>query len=254
MNLLAPRRNHLLAHPANRQYMPGQGQFAGHRHAFFRRLVAGQGQQRTGHGHAGARAVFRRGAFRHVQVHEGFVEELRIAAKRLQVGTDVAVGDFGGLFHHFTQLPGELEAAVERVDARRFDRQGGAAHAGPRQAGNHAGAGQHLLITEYRHAQGAFQVLVADLDHRVRLIQQFYHRLAHQFAQLFLQLTHAGLSRITVDQGAQGTVADGQAVFGHAGFFQLLGPQVALGDGDFFFGDIARQANHFHAVQQRTGD
>ena len=234
--------------------MPGQSQFAGHRHAFFRRLVAGQGQQRTGHGHAGTRAVFRRGAFRHVQVHEGLVEEFRIAAKRLQVGTDVAVGDFGGLFHHFTQLPGELEAAIERVDARRFDRQGGAAHAGPGQAGNHAGAGQHLLITEHGHAQGAFQVLVADLDHRLRFIQQLDHRLAHQLAQLLLQLAHAGFPSITIDQCAQGAVGDGQAVFGHAGFFQLLGPQVALGDGDFFFGDIARQANHFHAVQQRARD
>jgi hypothetical protein len=70
------------------------------------------------------------------------------------------------------------------VDARGLDRQGGAAHAGPGQAGDHAGAGQHLLVAEHRHAQG-FQVLGADLDHRVRVFQQLDHGLAHQFAQLF---------------------------------------------------------------------
>ena len=189
-----------------------------------------------------------------MQVYEGFVEELRIPAKRLQVRADVAVGDFGGLLHHFTQLPGELEAAIERVDTRRLDWQGCAAHAGPGQAGDHPGAGQHLLVTEYRHAQRAFQVLVADLDHAVGLIQQLDHRLAHQLAQLLLQLTHTGFPRITVDQRTQCAVADGQAVFCDAGFFQLFWPQVALGDGDFFFGDIARQANHFHTVQQRAWD
>ncbi|MNY30103.1 hypothetical protein D3C86_1641910 [compost metagenome] len=82
--------------------MPGQRQFAGHGHAFFRWLIARQRKQGTGHGHAGARAVFRRGAFRYVQVDEGLVEELRIAAIGFQVRTDVAVGDFRRLFHHVT--------------------------------------------------------------------------------------------------------------------------------------------------------
>ncbi|MNE61901.1 hypothetical protein D3C80_1571470 [compost metagenome] len=70
---------------------------------------------------------------------------------------------------------------------------------------------------------------------------------------MLLQLAHAGLAGITVDHQAQGAVADAEAGLGNAGLFQLLGPQVALGDGQFFFGDIAGQADHFHAVEQRPG-
>ncbi len=253
-DLLPPRRNHLFAHPANGQYMPGQGQLAGHGHAFFRRLVAGQRQQGAGHGHPGTRPVLRRGAFRHVQVDEGFVEEGRVTAELLQVRADVAVGDLGGLLHHVAQLPGEFETTVQRVNTRGLDRQGGAAHAGPGKAGDHALARQYLFAAEHRHAQCGFEVLGGNLDHCVGLIEQAHHGFAHQFAQLLFQLPHTGLAGIALDDAAQGGIGDAQAGFRHAGFLQLLGPQVALGNGKFFFGDVAGQADHFHTVEQRPGN
>ncbi|MNG18989.1 hypothetical protein D3C84_1031030 [compost metagenome] len=88
-----------------------------------------------------------------MQVDEGLVEELRIAAKRLQIRADVAVGNFRRLLHHVAQLPGEFETTVERVNPRRFNRQCRAAHAGPGQPSDHAGTGQHLLIAEHRVAE-----------------------------------------------------------------------------------------------------
>ncbi|MCY1448331.1 hypothetical protein D9M71_649910 [compost metagenome] len=77
-----------------------------------------------------------------MQVDEGFVEKGRICPVLLEIGADIAVGNLGGLFHHVAQLPGQLEAPVEGVNARGLDRQGGTAHAGPGQARDDAGAGE----------------------------------------------------------------------------------------------------------------
>ncbi len=137
---------------------------------------------------------------------------------------------------------------------RGLDRQGGAAHAGPGKTGDNTLTGQHLLAAEHRHAQGGLEVLGGDLELGVRVFQQFDHRLAHQLAQLFLQLTHPGFAGIALDHRTQRGVVDAQAGLGHAGLVQLLGPQVALGDGQLFFGDIAGQADHFHAIEQGPGD
>ena len=71
---------------------------------------------------------------------------------------------------------------------------------------------------------------------------------------MLLQLAHAGFAGVAFDHHTQGAVADAEAGLGHAGLFQLLGPQVAFGDGQFFLGDIAGQADHFHAVEQWAGD
>ncbi len=184
-----------------------------------------------------------------MQVDEGFVEELRVTTKLLEVRADVAVGNLRRFLHHIAELPGELEPTIQGMNARGFDRQGGAAHAGPGQAGNYAGAGQHLFIAEYRMAQRGFEVFRAEFDHRFRIVDQLHHRFAHQFAHLLFQLTHAGFTGVTVDQGFECGVADAQAAFGHAGLFQQFRPQVTLGDGDFFFSDVAGQANHFHTVE-----
>ena len=45
----------------------------------------------------------------------------------------------------------------------------------------------------------------------------------------------------------------GERVFINFGATILAQAKVTLGDGDFFFGDVAGQANHFHPVQQRAG-
>ena len=189
-----------------------------------------------------------------MQVNERFVEEGRIPAVLPHIGADVVVGDLGGLFHYLAQLAGQFEAAAQCVNAGGLDRQSRAAHAGPGQPSNHAFARHHLLGAEDRHAQSRFQVFRADLQLGSRVLEQLENRFAHQLAQLLLQLAHTGLTGIAFDNRTQCAVADAQARLGDTGLGQLLGPQVAFGDGQLLFGDVARQANHFHTVQQRARD
>ncbi|MNN54839.1 hypothetical protein D3C81_1696770 [compost metagenome] len=140
------------------------------------------------------------------------------------------------------------------MDARRLDRQGGAAHAGPGQPGDDADALQALLLAKRRHAQVVLEVLRSDLHFRLGIAEQADHRLAHDPAQLLLQLAHAGFAGIAFDHRLQCAVADRQTRLGHARLGQLLGPQVALGDGQLLFGDVAGEADHFHAVEQGPWD
>ncbi len=135
------------------------------------------------------------------------------------------------------------------MDARGLDRQGGAAHAGPGEACDYADAGEHLFAAKHRFAEVAFQILRRDLQHRLRVFQQLHHCLAHQLAQLLLQLTHTSFTGIAFDHRFHGAVADGEALLGHAGLVQQLGPQVTLGDGQLLLGDVAGQADHLHAVE-----
>ncbi len=104
-----------------------------------------------------------------------------------------------------------------------------------------------------RQAQVAFDALGTDLDGAVRLVEQLDHRLAHQLAELLVQLAHAGFAGVTLDQRPQGRIVDSQAILRHAGPLQLAGPEMALGDLQLFLGDVTGQAHDFHAVQQRVG-
>src|SRR5690606_14019577 len=192
--LLPARGNDLLPYAADSQHLAGEGQLAGHRYALFWLLVARQREQGAGHADAGAGAVLGRGTFRYVQVHEGLIEEHRVAAVLLEVRADVAVGELGRLLHHLAELTGELEATVKGVDARGFDGQRDAAHAGPCQSGDDADALQALLAPEHRNTERFFQILWADADGQLGILKQAHHRLAHQLAELLLQLTHASLT------------------------------------------------------------
>ena len=71
--------------------------------------------------------------------------------------------------------------------------------------------------------------------------------------QLF-QVPHAGFPGVAFDHLADGRIGDVQLFLQQTGTFQQARHQVVLGDGQFFFADVARQANHIHPVQQGPGD
>ena len=85
-DFLPTRGNNLLANTAHWQHLSGQRELTGHGDVRLWRFLAGDGKQCGGHGDAGAGAVLGRGSLGYVQVHEGFVEESRVALEASEVG------------------------------------------------------------------------------------------------------------------------------------------------------------------------
>ena len=135
-----------------------------------------------------------------------------------------------------------------------LDGQGGTAHGGPGQAGDHALPFHHLFLAEQRGTEEFLEVLERDLDRRLVVFQKLDGGLAHDPVQLFLQLPDTGLPGVALDHLAQGCGGQIDTLFGDIVALEQLGPEVVSGDGLLLFGDIARQANLLHTVEQRRRD
>ncbi len=72
--------------------------------------------------------------------------------------------------------------------------------------------------------------------------------------QLLLELTHAGLAGVALDHLAQGRIREIDALARNIVARQQLRPQVMLGDGHLLFGDVARETDLLHAVEQWPRD
>jgi len=82
--------------------------------------------------------------------------------------------------------------------------------------------------------------------------------LCREFTQdvrdLALEVPHASLVGITIDDQAQGFIRNGNLLFIQPVFEQLFRDKELAGDGEFFFFDVTREFNQFHAVQQSWRD
>ena len=68
---------------------------------------------------------------------------------------------------------------------------------------------------------------------------------------LTLQVADAGFVGVFADDPAEGIRLKHDVEFIHAIFVHLARDQIAVGDLEFFFLDVAGELDHFHAVQQR---
>ncbi len=236
----APRRNDFLAQPADRQDFTGQGQLAGHGERAGNFLVAGQRQQRGGHGDTCARTVLGRRAFRHMQVDKRFVEKRRVALVCLEVRRYVAVGDLRRFAHHFAELAGKLEAAVLGVHQGCFDRQRGAAHCRPSQARHHADAGDRPFRHEHRLAKICLDLIDTQTNWRFNSADDLHRRLAYHAAELLFQIPHPRLTRKAFNDALQRGFCNGEIAALQPSLLELFRPQVVLGDLHLLGGDVAR--------------
>ena len=263
----APRGDHLLADAADREHLPGQRQLAAHGQGAADALTAGQRYQRRGDGNPRARAVLGCRALRHVQVHHAGVEEIRIAAVIAQMGDDETVGDIGGLAHHIAEAPGQLETAVERMNARGFHGQGGAAHRGPGQAGRHTDAALGLLGLKQRFAEQRLDIFFADTapvhsrlatpraaTSRIAAADKAHDGLAHDARELLFEMAHTRLAAVGRNHVFERRVVDLELILTEPVALKLFGPQVIARDRQFFLGDVTGQAQRLHAIEERRGN
>ncbi len=80
---------------------------------------------------------------------------------------------------------------------------------------------------------------------------QLPHHLAQHPADVALQVAHARLAGVVVDDGAQRGVFHRHFFGAQAVRLHLASDEVALGDVDFLVLDVAGELDHLHAVAQR---
>src|SRR6185369_7549657 len=113
--------------------------------------------ERTGtlvNAETGTRAVLRRRAFGHVNVHVGLLIEVRLQAEHRRAAAHDGHRSLNRLLHHFAELAGVRELAFAGHDCC-FDRQQLAADFSPRKSGDLANVILLLraAVTEPAHAE-----------------------------------------------------------------------------------------------------
>ena len=184
-----------------------------------------------------------------VQLFEGVVGNAQAA----RAGAHDGAGGFDGLFHHIAQHAGAQDVAFAGHGGG-FNGEQVAAHFRPGQA--HDLADLVVLfgaaIGELAHAQKVAQVFGGDFHFRLQLHQlQALDDFAADARDFALQRAHARFARVVAHDVAHGVFGNAQLRLFDAVGLHLLGQQVAHGDAGFFVFGVARQANDFHAVQQR---
>ena len=144
-------------------------------------------------------------ARRHVHVHLGVLEEVRIDAVLLRVRAEPRQRGARRLLHDVAELAGQGQRAGAG-HPRRFDEQHFAAGRRPRQADRDArilGALLHLLVEELRRAEHLDDDVRRDLDRRLVAFRAPPRDLAAERADLALEVADAGLARVAANHLAQ---------------------------------------------------
>src|SRR5262245_29445854 len=159
------------------------------------------------------------------------------------------------LAHHLAQLAGQQEPAAARR-ARGLDEQDVAAHRRPSKAGRHSRhAGAHGdFVLEAQRPQDLLQILDANvLLLGLALGDLDGHRAQHA-ADLALEVAHARLARVALDDAPQGRVVDLDLLGPEPVGLELAAHQVALGDLELLARGVARELDDLHAIAQRAGN
>ena len=154
--------------------------------------------------------------------------------------------------HDVTQLSGQHQIALA-VHAGCFDKQDVAAHWRPGQAGGDAGfrgplghLGQVLLrAQEIGHAGHGDGLFLRGLFFR----HQHGHRSNH-VGQFTLEVAHARLARVAVDNLADCGILENHALTAQAVLVQLLLDEELLGDVQLLFAGVARNLQHLKPIAQ----
>ncbi len=196
----------LLLQPTDRQHLALQGDLTGHPDERVHGAIGEQAHQRGRHRDAGRGPVLRHGPGGEVHVEappEGVGGNVQLVATT----TDVAECDLTRLGHHVAQLAGEGQALVA-VHRRGLDDQDVTTRTGHGQAVHDTGSRLTIafVVLEAGATQRVLEVVDIDGD-RCRLTTgNTSRRLAQHLAELTLQVAHAGLAGVLLDDLRQGLV------------------------------------------------
>ena len=160
-----------------------------------------------------------------------------------------------GLAHHLTQLAGEDELLLA---LHAGDLDGDDVTTDLRDHETRRGPGLvlrlQLAVLEALGAQVLDQLLVVDDGLALATFRHLAGDLAHHVGDLALQVPHAGLMGVRLDQRDHRLVGDLHVLRLEAVVLHLLGHQEALADADLLELRVARQLDDLHPVAQRRGD
>ena len=156
--------------------------------------------------------------------------------------------------HHVAQIAGQGQFLALAACQRRFHKKDFATHGSPGQSRHHTGKLVALILVAA--VVGCTQVFlqVFHLDAGgvgISACLVACHAAQHG-GNFLLQLAHATLAGIVIDDFQEYLLAELDFVLLEAVVLQFLGDEVSLGDFQFFLGNVAVDFDDFHAVKEGT--
>ena len=133
-----------------------------------------------------------------------------------------------------------------------FDGQDLAAHLSPGQARGHTrhGVFDLLFVVMHRHTEHLAQVLSGNLFVKSLFGHHLFGTIAHHVANASLQVTHARLTSVVVDDVHDDVLRESDLLAVKTVLLHLLRDEVPLGDFVFLLTQVATQVDDFHTVAQ----
>ena len=131
-----------------------------------------------------------------------------------------------------------------------------ATHLRPSQACGHTRHGVfHLVfVVVHGHTEHLAQILYGNLFVKGFFADHLFGAVTHHVAYAALQVTHARLTGVVVDDVHHDVLREGDLLIVEAVLLHLLGDEVAFGDFIFLLAKVTAQVYDFHTVAQSGMD
>src|SRR5512140_207353 len=245
-------RQHLLAHTSNGKYAPAQRDLTRHTHVTVDRAT-GEGRD---HGNRDRDpcgwAILGDGAFRHMEVDVHALEDFHVDPQRGRTGLDVGERGLRRFLHDLAELACHLQRPLAFQNGH-LDSHDLAAIFRPGQRLRNADLIRLLDLRRnvLRWIEELLDHLRGDGGRVFALFGLEAGHLARDTTNLALEVAYAGLEGVLADDALQGGRLECQPDVGDAVLLDLARNEIAVGDLELLFLNVAGEFNDLHAVEQR---
>ena len=170
---------------------------------------------------------------------------------------DVFQCQHGRLFHYITQIAGQCQTSTLATAQAGFHEKYFTTYGSPRQTGHHPCILITLILVPgiFGCTQEFIQVSRFYFGLRKITVRSILAcRFTEYLSDFLFQFAHAALTGIILYNGFQCVLRNLDIILFHTVCLQFLRNQMAAGNLNLFFRDIAAYLNQLHTVQQRSGD